>query len=198
MIGTVVSILHGHLLLNKICARWVPKCLTKETKQVRVDISKSLLSRYHQGPSILYRKNVTADETWLHHYDPESKQESMEWHHADSPPPRKFRRARSAKKIMAVIFWDSEGILLIDCVPRGQTVTGTYYSSMLPKLRQNIKDKRRGMLRAGVILHHDNAAVHTCKLTTAEIRQCGFETLPHPPYSPDLAPTDFHLFPRLK
>ena len=93
---------------------------------------------------------------------------------------------------------NSEGILLIDCVPRGQTVTGMYYSSLLPKLRRNIKDKRRGMLRAGVILHHDNAAVHTCKLTTAEIRQCGFETLPHPPYSPDLAPSDFHLFPRLK
>ena len=49
-----------------------------------------------------------------------------------------------------------------------------------------------------MILHHENAAVHTCKLTTAEIRQCGFETFPHPLYSPDLAPSDFHLFPRLK
>ena len=118
----------------------------------------------------------------------------MEWHHADSPSTRKFRRAGSAKKIMAGVFWDSEGILLIVCIPRGQTVIGTYYSSLLPKLWQNIKDKRRGTLRA-VIIHHDNAAVHTCELTTAEIRQCGFETLIHPLYSPDLAPSYFHLFP---
>ena len=61
-----------------------------------------------------------------------------------------------------------------------------------------MKDKKLGMLRAGLILHHDNAAVHICRLTTAEISQCGFETLPHPPYSSDLAPNDFHLFHLLK
>ena len=115
-------------------ARWVPKCLAKEMKQVRVDITK-----ISSGPFNIIRKIVTADETWLHHYDPESKQESMEWHHADSPPPRKFRRARSAKKIMAVIFWGSEDVLLIDCIPHGQTVTGTYYPSLLPKLRAEYK-----------------------------------------------------------
>ena len=50
----------------------------------------------------------------------------------------------------------------------------------------------------GVLLHHDNAPAHTSHVATATIHDCGFELLSHPPYSPDLAPSDFHLFRHLK
>ena len=77
---------------------------------------------------------VTMDETWLYHYDPETKQQSMEWRHSDSPRPKKFRLQKSAGKVLASIFWDEDDILLIDYLPKGQTINVEYYLSMLVQL----------------------------------------------------------------
>ena len=77
----------------------------------------------------------------------ESKVESMQWRHASSPPPRKFRTLPSAGKLMATIFWDSKGLLLINYLPPKTTMNGQYYASLLLKLRDAIKEKRRGMLK---------------------------------------------------
>jgi hypothetical protein len=72
---------------------------------------------------------VTGDETWVHHYDPETKQESMQWTHQGSPPPKKFKVQKSAGKIMATVFWDIEGILLIEYMPHKTTITGASYAT---------------------------------------------------------------------
>jgi histone-lysine N-methyltransferase SETMAR len=61
-------------------------------------------------------------------------------------------------------------------------------------LRAAIKEKRRGRLSAGVLLLHDNAPVHMSAKSQAAIWQFGFQQLNHPPYSPDLAPSDYFLF----
>jgi len=60
------------------------------------------------------------------------------------------------------------------------------------------KTKRRGRLSTGVLLQHDNPRLHTARLTVATIQDLSFECLPHPPYSPDLALGDFHVFGPLK
>ena len=65
-------------------------------------------------------------------------------------------------------------------------------------MRDAIKDKRRGKLRNGVLLLHDNTPSHSSRVAVASVKQCGFELLSHPSYSPDLAPSDFYLFPKLK
>ena len=68
--------------------------------------------------NLFVKRIVTGDETWIYHYDPEpKKQQSMQWKHASSPSPRKFKVQASAGKIMCTIFWDAEGILLIDLYP---------------------------------------------------------------------------------
>ena len=54
------------------------------------------------------------------------------------------------------------------------------------------------MLRKGVLFHQDNAPPHTLLVAMARIHDCGFELVPHPPYLPDLAPSDFHLSPQMK
>ena len=58
--------------------------------------------------------------------------------------------------------------------------------------------KMRGRLTRGVLLLQDNAPAHTLQVAMAAATECGFEVLPHPPYSPDLAPSDSILFPKLK
>jgi histone-lysine N-methyltransferase SETMAR len=84
-------------------------------------------------------------------------------------------------------------------VPPGTTITKTYYANILSnELHPEIKKQRRGLISAGVILHHDNAPVHTSHLVSSTIHNLKYELLRHPPYSPGLAPSDYLLFPVLK
>jgi len=84
-------------------------------------------------------------------------------------------------------------------MPRGNTVTSTTYADLLKNhLRPAVKSKLRGILNTGVLLQHDNARPHTARSTVATIQDLSFECLPHPPYSPELAPSDFHVFGQVK
>ena len=196
--GTVHTILHEHLSMSKVCARWVPKMLTPDMKATRVNTSSVLLSRYNVNPENFLSRVVTGDETWVYYYDPPSKFESMEWKHAGSLRTKKFKVSRTTKKVMATVFWDTDGVIHIDFLPRGTTMNGQYYADLLVRLRESIKEKRRGKIRRGVLLQQDNAPVHSSKVAMQSVRDCGFELLPHPPYSPDLAPSGFFLFSKLK
>jgi len=137
-------------------------------------------------------------ETWLYHYDPETKQQSMEWRHSSSPRPKKFRVQKSAGKVLASIFWYQDVILFIDYLPKGQTINAEYYSSPLVQLNDILKEKRRGKVSKGVLFLHDNAPAHRALSTQKKLAYLGFQCLGHPPYSPDLAQSDYHLSPRLK
>src|SRR6185436_4921816 len=94
-------ILREDLFMNKVCARWIPKSLSEEQKHARMEVSQTLLDRYNEDRDDFINRIVTVDETWVHHYDPETKQASMQWKHAGSPPPKKFRVQKSGGKIMA-------------------------------------------------------------------------------------------------
>ena len=99
---------------------------------------------------------------------------------------------------MATVFWDTKEIILIDYKPAGTSITGKYYANVIKQLKVPIKEKRRGKLAAGVLLLHDIVTVHKSRVAQAAIHECKFEQLNHPPYSPDLAPSDYYLFRNLK
>jgi histone-lysine N-methyltransferase SETMAR len=82
------------------------------------------------------------DETWIHLYTPESKQQSKQWTEVGCSAPKKTRSVPSAGKIMASVFWDAEGILFIDYLERGKTITGEYYANLLTRLDEKIREKR--------------------------------------------------------
>lgn len=195
---SVDRILRYNLGMSKVAARWVPKMLSPVQKADRVEISSQNLAIIDNDEKGFYRCLVTVDETWLHHYDPESKQQSKQWKHFDSPPPLKFRTVASAGKVMATVFWDAEGIIFIDYLAKGRTITGAYYAILLGKLRKALLEKRRGKVTRGVLLLQDNAPVHVAQVAQLALRDNGFKQLPHPAYSPDLAPSDFFLFRTLK
>ena len=77
-------------------------------------------------------------------------------------------------------------------------MTSAMYADLKNHLHPVIKSKRRGLLSSGVLLQHDNARPHTARSTVATIQDLSFECLLHPPYSPDLTPSDFHFFGPLK
>ena len=84
---------------------------------------------------------VTGDESWVHHYDPESKAESKEWQGPDSPRPTQPLEKDSASKFIMTVFWDASGILLIDFLPHKQTIAATYYADLIRKLHASVKEK---------------------------------------------------------
>ncbi|GFO03923.1 transposase [Plakobranchus ocellatus] len=99
---------------------------------------------------------------------------------------------------MATVFWDAKGLILLDILPQGQCINAARYCSTLDRLKEAIRRKRPGLLRRGVVLQHDNATPHSANLTQQWLQRYGWEILPHPAHSPDLAPSDFHLFGPLK
>ena len=78
------------------------------------------------------------------------------------------------------------------------TITGAYYANSLDLLRIVIREKRRGKLSKGILLQQNNARVHTCKIAKDAVERNGYELIPHPAYSPDLAPSDYFLFPNFR
>ena len=87
------------------------------------------------------RRFITMDETWIHHYTPESKQQSKQWTEAGCSAPKKTRSIPSAGKVMASVFWD----VFIDYLEKGKTITGEYYSNLLTRLDEKIREKRLGL-----------------------------------------------------
>ena len=196
--SSVHVIITEHLGMHRVVARWVPKLLSDKQKQERVTVSMDCLAMYRAAPGNFLDRIVTGDEAWFYYYDPETKAQSSEWCVPNEPPPIKAKVIPSAGKRMATVFWDNKGILLIKWLPEGQTINSNYYVEVLTELKDVIKKERRGKWSKRVLLHHDNAPAHTSRETKAAISKLGFEFLPHPPYSPDLAPSDFWLFSKMK
>ena len=191
--GSVSTILHDRLDMRKLTARWVPKSLSDEQMATRASVCSALLKRFRSKEDFLLRL-VTVDETWVHYYEPENKAQSRQWVGTGCPRPKKFK----THKVMATVFWDAKGVIMLDFLPKRSTVTGVYYANLLDQLRIAIREKRRGKLSKGVLLQQDNARVHTCKVAMDAVERNGYELIPHPACSPDLAPSDFFLFPNLK
>jgi hypothetical protein len=91
---------------------------------------------------------------------------------------------------MAWVFWDAEGILFIDYLEKGKTITGEYYSSLLTKLDEKICEKSTGLQKKNIIFYQDNAPAHRSVLAMRKLRNLHYELLEHPPYLLDLAPSD--------
>ena len=95
---------------------------------------------------------------------------------------------------MVTVFLDSVGVILVDFMSKGATINSEVYIDTLKKLKARIRRVRPALKMSKVLLQHDNARPHTSLKTREVISSFGWTTISHPPYSPDLAPSDFHLF----
>ncbi|GFV50619.1 histone-lysine N-methyltransferase SETMAR [Trichonephila clavipes] len=120
--GSVWTIVHDRLRFRKVCATWVPKQLTDLQKELRMGLALQHLFRYQEDPAFM-KRIVTGDETWCHHYEPETKRDSMQWKHASSPPPKKFRAVMSAGKVLFTVFFDVQDPLLVEFLEHRKTLT---------------------------------------------------------------------------
>ena len=112
--GRVFTILQESLGMRKLFSKWVPRLLTPDQKQQRVEDSERSLELFKQGKTNFLRRYVTMDETWIHHYTPETKISSSKPTAAGESRPKRPNTQHWAGKVMASVFWDAHGILFID------------------------------------------------------------------------------------
>ena len=194
--NAVHRILINHLHMWKICAKLVPKNLCVEQKVNWLEICHDLPRRLEIEPDFL-DKVITGDESWVFDYDPETKWQSAEWRTKISPHPKTARMSSSRVKTMIIIFFDSRGIVHKESVPPGQTVNRAFYKDALERLQKWVQRVWTD-IADNWVLHHDNAPAHTALSIQEFLAKKNIPVLSHPPNSPDLAPCDFYLFPKLK
>ncbi|GFX47013.1 mariner Mos1 transposase [Trichonephila clavipes] len=96
---------------------------------------------------------------------------------------------------MLSVWWDFKGIVFFKLLPDNTTINSEVYCHLLDKLNDALQQERSELINGkGVVFHQDNARPHTSLVTRQKLLQLEWDTMPHPPYFPDLAPSDYYLF----
>jgi len=135
------EILTENLGMHSSAAKFVPRLLTDDQKQNRVDVSQELLDQANDDDNFL-KNIITGDETWVYGYDVETKVHSSQWVSKTSPRPKKSRQVRSHVKLMLMVLFDSEGVVHYEFLPQGQTVSKEYYLEVMQCLREEVRKKK--------------------------------------------------------
>lgn len=187
--GTVWNRLHGAGFVNKK-NQWLPHELNESQLQKRVDICDVLLRKYSEDPFL--RRMITGDEKWILYKNVAQKKC---WVERGRQPETIAKPEIHQKKVMLCCWWDRKGLVHYELLREGCTVSADVYCEQLENLRDAVKLKRPELInRKGVVFQHDNARPHTSVKSRKKLAEFSWDVLPHPPYSPDLAPSDYHLF----
>jgi histone-lysine N-methyltransferase SETMAR len=133
---------------------------------------------------------VTGDEKWVLYNNVCRKRQWLSPGQKAVPTPKQGLHPR---KILLCVWWDIRGVIFFELI-ENKRVNSQVYCEQLTRLKQAIAATRPRLTENGVVFHHDNASAHTSKMTKKKIQDLRWDPLSHPPYSPDLAPTDYHLF----
>jgi len=108
--------------------------------------------------------------------------------------PTKATKRSTLGKVMASVFWDAHNLHRLPA--EGKNSYGRVLCSVIGQTERRNKEKTAPY--GGILYHDDNAPSHTSLKAMAKLNQLRFELIAHPPYSPDLAPSDYYLYPNLK
>lgn len=170
---------------------WVPYELKERDVERRFSICTLLLER-QERKGFLHRI-VTGDEKWIHYDNPKQKKS---WVLPGEPSTSTAKQNIHGKKVMLCIWWDQLGVVYYELLKQNETITGECYRMQLIRLSRALKEKRPQYAKRHdkIILQHDNARPHVAFVVKTYLKTLRWEVLAHPPYSPDIAPSDYHLF----
>lgn len=195
---SVRTVLVDVLGMRRVAARLVPKELNFLQKEHRKQVAEDMLERANSDPTFI-KRIITGDETWVYEFDMQTSQQASEWRFSNEPKPKKPRQSRSKIKVMLTVFFDYRGVVHSEFLPEGQTVNKHYYLEVMKRLRNSVRRKRPDLWNNNSwILHHDNAPSHTSTIVREFLAKNSTNIIDQAPYSPDMAPCDFFLFPKLK
>ncbi|XP_018366071.1 PREDICTED: histone-lysine N-methyltransferase SETMAR-like [Trachymyrmex cornetzi] len=169
---------------------WVPHDLTERNLMDRISVSDSLLKRNENDPFL--ERTITGDEKWIVYNNVQERKRSWGKRNETLTTPKDDLYP---KKVMLCIWWDWKGVVYYELLPHNQTLNSDKYCSQLDQLKAAIDEKRPELVnQKGVVFHQHNVRSHISLQSRQKLVQLGWDVLPHPPYSPDLAPSDYHLF----
>ncbi len=195
---TVHHALREKLELKKRPAKWIPHALSDQQRQRRVAMARDIQRRFARAPTLQDRV-ITGDESWFWCYEPHMKRSTNAWLRSTERQPQKVSKDCYVRKVMLIVFWDSRGIVHREFVANGQGIDRHVYLQTMHNLWEKVRRRRPQLWRCQSFwIHHDGAPAHRADNVINFLRATNTKILPHPPYSPDLAPSDFFLFARLK
>ena len=192
-VGTVHTIIREELKMRKICVKFVLRVLREYQSERRCNDSREMIN---SDPAVL-EALVTCDESWIYCYDPEIKRQSSQWKHAGSQTQEGQTEQIHPQTFDDHFFWQHWHDL--HALGSHWTDSQQYYVDVLREFRKRFRRKRPTLFKLSQWhFLQDNASVHNSILFTDYLTKMGINTVRHPPYSPDLAPCDFWLFPKLR
>ena len=133
----------------KICVRWVPHLLTEEQKQNRVRLASQVIEKYDKCDPRRLEEIVTGDETWIYHFQPDSKAKNKVWVSSEGDRPVIARRCKTSNHMMYATFFDSKGGVLQIPVPKGSSFTENFTEKVfLLNLLISIRNADHAMVSA--------------------------------------------------
>ena len=185
--------------MRKVCARWIPHLLTEEQKTQRLKCARELLKTYKGCYRRVISNLLTGDGTWVHMFEPQRRADNKQWNRKDKKRPCIAKRTISSKKMLYAIFFNSSGpVSQVPC-PSGHTVTGRFYKNSVRRKWKSFT------IRNDQAKDGQESTFYTTTPPSISVRLLSrflasekVKILNHPPYSSDLSPCEFFLFPRLK
>lgn len=175
--------------------RVVPHELSEEMKAKRVSESIQLLDLLRVQKRKGFHRILTGDESWFYlQYSFNrmwclSKEEVLE----------KASQKIQTKKFMITVIWNIDQFYIIDLMNHNESFNSEYFiENVIKQLSNSLYPQGKKPQETSYVLHIDNARPHNSHKTTEFLVKCGFKRAPHPPYSPDISPSDFYLFGYLK
>jgi histone-lysine N-methyltransferase SETMAR len=190
---TVHRILINKLLLKKRYAKWIPHTLSDEHKLERVRLAKEIKSTLIADQRYGFEHIITGDESWiLYEYLFKAFWQKKDAERIEVPRPH-----ISDEKRMLTVFWGTTATPVLLVSDKGERINAQYFQEKV--LKQLSEYQTATSLTSGpILLHFDNAPAHRAIKTREYLEKEHLRVIPHPPYSPDLAPCDFFLFGFLK
>ena len=135
---------------------------------------------------------MTGNEKWILYNNVEQKRLRGK---RNEPPPTTPKAGLHPKKVMLGIWWDWKGVLYYELLPESQRINSHKNCSQLNQMKAALDNKHPELInRKRIIFHQDNARPHVSLMTRQKLLQLSWEVTIHPLYSPDIAPSHFHLF----
>lgn len=192
---TVKSYLHNVLHYEFKKTRWIPHFLTDEQRKKRVSEAQELLEVLEEAEADDFRFLVTGDESWFFYTSPKLGL----WMPESEARPEAQKPSHYGPKTMIVVFWNIHGALIVEAIPKGRSATGEYFrEAVIAEICNSSVFQEAQSQGKNFWVHMDNAPIHRAETVTEKMDDFGLLRAPHPPYSPDLAPSDFYLFGALK
>nr|CDJ91780.1 Transposase domain containing protein [Haemonchus contortus] len=174
---------------SKKLDKWVPHELTQYQRDRLFELASALLLRYRND--LFLNRIVTCDEKWIL-YD--NRRRSGQWLYKDQAPRHFPKLKQHGKKVVVLVWWSAAGLIRHSFMDPDGTITAEKYCREIDEMHRKLQLMSLALvIRKGPILLHDNARPHVAQLTLRKLMELGYETLTHPPYSPDLVPTEYHF-----